>query len=130
MDNKIYDKPKLSDRSKQIGNAIYRRLRERRYTKEELQDEFSVNERIVRDLISEIAKKRPIISTSTQKGYKAPNFTPEDGLEVIHQIRELESRAAEILSRCPPLMDYIEQYQKKLGAVTLAEFERKLQGGE
>ena len=113
-----------AERDKALGNAIYAELRKGLCEKDELVEEFRLNERIVRDIISEIAKRRAIITPD--KGYKAPQFTPEDGLEVIHELRDLESRAAKILERRQPLWDYIADYQKKLGVKTLSDFELAL----
>lgn len=126
MENK---KPTIiSDRKKLIGNKVYFMLKERTHTKQELQNEFRLNERVVRDIISEIAKRRPIITPD--KGYKVPALTPDDGLEVIHEINDLDSRIRELGERKKPLWDYIESYMQKVGAETLDEFKRKLEQGE
>jgi hypothetical protein len=125
MENK---KPSIiSDIKKLIGNKVYFMLRERTHTKQEIQDEFKLNERVVRDIISEIAKLRPIITPD--KGYKVPLLNPSDGLEVIHELNDLDSRIRELGERKKPLWQYIESYMQKVGATTLDEFKRKLEQG-
>jgi len=116
----------MTERSKELGNAIYHKLCAKLCLKEDLIEEFGIDERTVRDIISEIAKRRAIITPD--KGYKVPQFNAQDGLEVIHEIRDLESRAKKILERRNPLWDYIEKYQKRLGVSSLDEFERMLKG--
>ena len=72
-------KPELSEETKRRANEVYRYLRTeaRPVTKEELcsflgWEYNSSSERRVRDLISIIAKRKPIIATSDQRGYKVP----------------------------------------------------------
>lgn len=107
-------KPELSEETKRRANEVYRYLRTeaRPVTKEELcsflgWEYNSSSERRVRDLISIIAKRKPIIATSDQRGYKVPTI---DDLEAVeHQWRELDSRISELAARREPLIKFAEK---------------------
>lgn len=62
-----------------------------------------LDERSVRDVISLLATKKPIISTSDSKGYKLAR-TIDDLDEVEHTWAELSSRIEELEKRIAPLI--------------------------
>ena len=110
----MIEKPELSEETKKRANEIYRYLKaeNRSVTKQEICDYLgweynSSSERRVRDLISLIAKRRPIIATSDQRGYKVPTMNDLDAVE--HQWRELDSRIAELEARREPLIKFAEK---------------------
>lgn len=109
-------KPELTNKQ-QLCNTLFLYLKnqKRPCTKEELCEvlglEFSAsNERKIRDLISMLAQRKPILSTSNQKGYKLA-LTVEDLSEVEHQYNELVSRCQELVKRMQPLMSFSERYK-------------------
>lgn len=127
METKITPKkPELTESEKRLGNSIAKLLRERTYTKEELVKIFGISERKIRDLISEIAKRRPIISTSSGKGYKWAGNSLDDYKAVLRQWRENDSRARQITSRNEPLIKHLEAFMKEHNIITLAELDRRL----
>lgn len=66
-------------------------------------------ERQLRMLLSEIAKKMPIISTSDTRGYYiAKNKNDLDAVE--HQWAEISSRIEELEKRIKPLLEFREKY--------------------
>lgn len=70
------------------------------------------NERSVRDVISLLATKVPIISHSKTKGYKIAK-SEKDLDEAYLTWRELTSRANEINNRILPLLKFCEKYRPK-----------------
>lgn len=85
-------------------------------TKEELCHSLGLeyntsNDRRIRRLVSIIAKRLPIISTSNQKGYRIALKT-EDLDNIIHQWKELDSRIRELEERKLPLIKFYEANQK------------------
>lgn len=66
------------------------------------------NERRVREVISLLAKRRAIIATSDQRGYKLAK-TAEDIEEVKHQWAELDGRIRELEERRKPLIEFYEK---------------------
>ena len=66
----LKNKKELSDLSRDRLNKIYARLKQGNATKEELMKLTGANERVVRDCISYIKKFYPVISLSSQKGYR------------------------------------------------------------
>lgn len=112
-------KPELSERDKKLGNEIHRILmaHDRPITKEFICQsigwEYNLStERKVRDLLSKIAKVKPLISTSDQKGYYIAR-TKEDLEAVKHQWLEHNKRVQEINERIAPLQKFIEQFENK-----------------
>lgn len=95
-------------------NDLYARLRERAYTKEELCNIYSTNERQIRLMVSTIAKVKPIITTSDQKGYRAA-VTLDDYEEAMHSWAELSSRMEELESRIKPLIQFCDKCKKIKG---------------
>lgn len=112
-------KPELSERDKKLGNEIHRILmaHDRPITKEFICQsigwEYNLStERKVRDLLSKIAKVKPLISTSDQKGYYIARKV-EDLEAVKHQYLEHNKRVQEINERIAPLQKFIEQFENK-----------------
>ena len=110
-------KPELSPAIKARANELFLMLKQRTYTKQELQEHFygkvtSNNERRIRDLISTLAKRVPIIATSDSKGYYVAS-TAEDLEKVKHQWKELDSRISELDKRRKPLIDFYETHGGK-----------------
>lgn len=105
-------KPTLTDNQKYYANAIYVYLRDSGTyrTKEQICKylgwEYPKMDRQLRDLISQLAKVKPIISTSDSRGYKLAQTT-EDMEEVKHQAMELQKRANEIMARITPLQNFM-----------------------
>lgn len=103
----MYSKP-LTDNMKDKANKLYLFLKEKgRYaTKEEIGAFLGINnERSVRDVISLLATRKPIISNSGGKGYKLAQ-SKEDLEEVEHTWAELSSRMEELERRMQPLIDF------------------------
>ncbi len=107
-------KPELSPAIKARANELFLMLKERTYTKYELQEYFygkatTSNERTVRELISILAKRVPVVATSDSKGYYVAS-SAEDLAKVKHQWQELDSRIAELDKRRKPLIDFCETH--------------------
>ena len=106
------EKP-MTENQRQNGNKLYRLLMAYDVvTKEERLAELgwdSKKDRQLRDLLSMIGKKRPLISTSDSKGYKMAK-TKADLEEVKHQWKELDSRIEQLKERRKPLIDFYEKY--------------------
>ena len=117
----------MSQRKKHLCNEFYRQLKSGICLKDNLNKEYRLDERISRDIITAVAKKFPVITPG--KGYKIADSSTEDTLEVIHKIRDFDSRIAEFNERKAPLWEHLERKMKELSVVTLADLERKLQGG-
>ena len=98
---------------KQKCNDFWRYMKSKNdyVTKAELMSHFNIkNERTVRDVISTLASRVPIISTSDCKGYKLA--TSESDLElVIHSWQELDSRIEELEKRRKPLIQFYEKHK-------------------
>ena len=109
------EKP-MTENQKKNGNILYKLLMAYNVvTKEEMLAELgwdSRKDRQLRDLLSLIGKKRPLIATSDQKGYKIAK-TKEDLEEVIHQWKELDSRIEQLNERRKPLIDFYEKWSNK-----------------
>lgn len=103
-------KPELTPAMRERLNDLYRLLKTRYYTKEQLMEIFEVGERQIREMISILSHKVPVISTSgTNLGYKVA-YSKED-LEVARNAcAELDSRINEIEKRKKPLMDFIDKF--------------------
>lgn len=108
------EKP-LTDNMKEKANKLYMYLKNigGYATKEEIGEYLGVkNERSVRDIISLLATKKPIISNSCGKGYKLAQ-SEEDLVEVEHTWAELSSRMEELEKRMFPLIAFREKYKFK-----------------
>lgn len=109
------EKP-MTENQKKNGNILYRLLMTCDVcTKDELLAKLGWDcrkDRQLRDLLSMIGKKKPLIATSDQKGYKIAK-TKEDLEEVIHQWKELDSRIEQLNERRKPLIDFYEKWSGK-----------------
>lgn len=100
------EKPEFTQEMKNKLNKMYKLLRERFYTKQELIDIFGTGERQVRMMITEVSHKVPVISTSgTNAGYKVA--TTKEDLELVENSwAELSSRCEELEKRIKPLIAF------------------------
>ena len=109
------EKP-MTENQKYYGNMLYLFLMHNDVvTKEQMLEHLgwdSKKDRQLRDLISCIAKKVPVISTSDSKGYYIAK-TEEDVEKVIHQWKEWDSRIEEAEARKIPLIKFYEKYRRK-----------------
>lgn len=98
------------------ANALYKHLKRaypRYCTKDELARVIGCkNERSVRDVIALLSTRKPIISNSTQEGYKLA-LKMSDVEEVRHTWAELSSRSEELERRMQPLINFIEKARTK-----------------
>ena len=81
-----------------------------------LADILGVSERVVRDRISAIGKRFPVISTSDAKGYKIATSI-NDLASAKKTVQELKSRANEILVRASVLQNFVEKMEGKNGTI-------------
>ena len=106
----------MTENQKRYGNQLYKFfVRKDVVTKEEMLEELGwdkTKDRQLRDLISCIAKKAPIISTSDQKGYYLAK-SEKDLEDVEHQWAELSSRIEELEKRIEPLIVFRDKYLNK-----------------
>lgn len=108
-------KPEVSEKDKQRTNELYTymKLTGRACTKEELcrvigWEYNKTNDRRIRDLINLIKKRRPIIATPDQRGYKVA--TGKDDLEaVVHQWRYIDKIQADLEATKEPLIAFYEK---------------------
>lgn len=104
----------MTENQKENGNKLYRFMMTSDYvTKEKMLAYLGwdkIKDRQLRDLISLIAKKVPVISTSDKKGYKIAK-TIYDIEEVIHSWKEIDSRIAELEERKKPLIEFYEKHK-------------------
>ena len=100
-----YEKP-MTENEKLNGNKLYKFLMAHDIVTKEEMFEFlgwdKKKDRQLRNLLSLIGQKRPLISTSDQKGYKIAK-TKEDLEEVEHTLAEISSRVEELQKRMQPL---------------------------
>ena len=103
-----YEKP-MTENEKANGNKLYKYMMVNDVlTKDQMLAYLgwdSKKDRQLRNLISFIAKKVPVISTSDSRGYKIAK-TKEDLEEVEHQIKELDCRIEEMEKRKEPLWKF------------------------
>ena len=107
-----FEKP-MTDNQKLNGNKLYKfMMLNDIVTKEQMLSHLGWDkskDRQLRDLLSNIAKKMPVISTSDNRGYKIAK-TKEDLEEVEHTWAELSSRIEELQKRIRPLLDFRERF--------------------
>ena len=105
-----FEKP-MSANQKANGNRLYKFMMVHDVvTKEQMLEILGWDkskDRQLRDLISLIAQKVPVISTSDRRGYKIAK-TEADLREVEHQLMEFDSRIEEIEKRKKPLWAFRE----------------------
>lgn len=98
----------LTDENRAKLNSLVRLLRNGNVTKQQVMDIFKVSERTARDMLSEIAKRAPLISVSDTSGYRIA-VQPSDIGDAMHAYNENKKRAEEILKRNAPLEKFIEE---------------------
>ena len=102
------EKP-MTENQKKNGNLLYRLLMTYDVvTKDEMCAELgwtTSKDRQLRELLSMIGRKVPLIATSDQKGYKIAK-TKADLEEVCHQWKELDSRILNLKERITPLIKF------------------------
>ena len=103
------EKP-ITDNMKEKVNALWAEMRDgRTHNLEEVCGVRGVkSERQARDIMSVLATKKPIISTSDSKGYRMA-VKRSDLEDVEHQWRELDSRIKQLQKRVTPLIDFYEK---------------------
>lgn len=103
------EKP-ITDNMKEKVNALWAEMRDgRTLNLEEVCEVCGVkSERQARDIMSVLATKKPIISTSDSKGYRMA-VKRSDLEDVEHQWRELDSRIKQLQKRVTPLIDFYEK---------------------
>lgn len=109
------EKPTI-DKISQRANDLYLLLKAKKgfVTKTEIGAYLGVkNERTVRDIISFLATKKPIISNSAGAGYKLA-LTVEDLEEVEHTLKEISSRIEELQKRMQPLYKWRDLVKFKI----------------
>lgn len=99
-----YQKPKLT-KKQELANMVYVALVNacEPLSKAEICREIGLtydanNERRVRDIISILAKRKPVIATSDSRGYSLAK-SEEDVERAIHLWKELDSRQKELEER-------------------------------
>lgn len=106
----------ITPKMREKANALYRIMQDNKWhTKEELAERMGIkNERSMRDVIATLSTKKPIISTSDNRGYKLA-MTKGD-IELVKQTwMEIDSRQEELEKRKKPLIDFYELAQKVVG---------------
>ncbi len=111
MENYEYKQPEFTQKMKDKLNELCKMLRVRSYTKQELMKHFDTGERQVRMMITHISHKLPVISVSSDSGYKIAT-TKEDFDEVNHTWAELSSRMEELEKRIFPLIKFLKKNEK------------------
>ena len=110
------EKP-ITDNIKQKANTLYEYLliQNDYVSKEQIGAYLGIkNERSVRDVISLLATKRPIISHSGNKGYKIARHK-SDLDEVQRCWAELSSRVEELEKRMQPLITFRDKVKFNIG---------------
>lgn len=94
------------------------------FLREQLALVFDTSDREVRRKVAELANYVPVLSLSKEKGYRVLSFndnTPLEELikmdeEIMHQIREDQSRIDNLKARMKPLVALHKVIEKKLAA--------------
>jgi hypothetical protein len=103
----MIEKPKLT-RVQERANKLYEYLKTQDdyVTKEQIGVYLGVkDERSVREVISLLATKKPILSNSGNKGYKLAK-SKQDLEDLKHSWMELDSRIEELAKRREPLIKF------------------------
>lgn len=110
------EKP-LTENEKENASKLYKYLLKNDVaTKEEMLDFLGWNkskDRQLRNLLSIIGQRKPLISVSSGKGYKIAK-DESDLREVEHTWAELSSRIEEIQKRIEPLIKFYDKYKYKM----------------
>lgn len=111
-------KKPMSEKERENGNKLYLFLMAHDVvTKDEMLEHLgwdSKKDRQLRNLLSQIGKKRPLIATSDQRGYKIAK-TQKDLEEVEHTLAEMSSRVEEIQKRMQPLYSFRDLHKFGIG---------------
>lgn len=105
------EKP-ITENAKEKANALFGFLKAQDdyVTKEEIGDFLGIkNERSVREIISLLATKKPILSKSNSKGYKLAK-SAKDLQECKNVWCEIDSRIEELKKRREPLIKFFEKF--------------------
>lgn len=107
------EKP-ISENQKALANKLYKLFKESDVLTKEQMFEYlgwdKSKDRQLRDTISIIAQRKPIISTSDKKGYKLAK-DENDLREVEHSYADLSSRCEELTKRMQPLIKFRDKYK-------------------
>ena len=107
-------KKPMTENEKKNGNLLYRYLMQNDVvSKEQMLAVLgwdSKKDRQLRDLLSMIGKKVPLIATSDSKGYKIAK-TKADLREVEHTWAEMSSRIENLQERIAPLIKFRDAYK-------------------
>ena len=103
--------PEFTQEMKNKLNNLYKLLKTRFYTKQELMAEFGTGERQIRMMLSHLSHKVPLIATSgTNEGYKVA--TTKEDLELVEASwAELSSRIAQLEERIAPLAKFRDKFK-------------------
>ena len=107
----MIEKPTLTN-IQEKANRLYEYLKTQDdyVTKEQIGRVLGIkNERSVREVISLLATKKPILSKSNSKGYKLAK-TVEDLEDLKNVWMEIDSRIEELDKRRTPLIKFYERY--------------------
>lgn len=75
---------------------------------------LNVKKRTARQIIAEVAHKEPVISLSTQKGYRIAR-TEADVEDALHMVKDLDSRILQLEKRKKPLLKFVNAYMLDKG---------------
>ena len=104
----------MTENQKINGNKLYSLLMHSDVvTKDQMLDYLGWDkkkDRQLRDLLSLIGQRVPLIAVSSDNGYKIAK-TKDDLQEVIHSWKELDSRIKALESRKEPLIKFYEKYR-------------------
>lgn len=125
-------KPELEP--KEIGqmDKLIALLKGRQITKMAIAEELALEgaesskERKAREIVAMVAKRHPVIALSGQKGYRIAKS--DDIEDAVHQIKDIDSRIANLEERKAPLWRFIEDYMRDNGIANIVELEQKLGG--
>jgi hypothetical protein len=109
----MIEKPTLTN-IQERANKLYEYLKTQDdyVTKEQIGKVLEIkNERSVREVISLLATKKPILSKSNSKGYKLAKSV-KDLNDAINVWCELDSRIEELNKRRTPIVDFVERMSK------------------
>lgn len=107
----IKNQKKLTELQRNRLNTIYCRLIDGIATKEQLMRLIDVkDERIVRDCVSVIKKRFPVISLSGEKGYRIAK-NKDDLEDAKHVIAAETGRANEVIDNLVELKKFVERME-------------------
>lgn len=98
----------MTEERKAQLNRLYLVMRERTVTKGEVMKMFGIGERGARDMISEVAKVRPVISLSDKAGHRVAKEI-DDMPDARHALADIRSRQSELERRALMLEKFLEE---------------------